>query len=947
MKKIALVILLLVGTSGALLAAEPPALINYQGVLRDALDNPLNGDHDMVFHFWTADEGGDEILIDAHTVLNGNPVTISGGLFNVALGGGVVSDGSGPGGYSSLAEVFRDYAQVFLAIEVGEEMLSPRIRVVAAGYALNASHLDGVDSTQLIRSDTSDSFTSGTLTIGAGTALDVDGTLQIDGAVTKSTTDLVANFNADLLDGNDSSSFAAATHDHVGSDITGPVAEATNADTVDGKHASDLIDTSSAAQVKSGPLTVDAGSTITSTGVTGLGTDGGGYFADSDSSGHAYVGNGDHGIRAFGSTRGGYFGDVDGSGTAEVASGDYGIRAFGNEMGGYFEDADGSGYARVGFNNWGVRGFGNGGGGYFQDLDGSGYANVGYGNRGIEAFGNVLGGKFEDIDSSGVAHVAYGDRGIEAFGSEMGGYFADADDNGYAYVGYATYGIRGYGVTAGGYFEDSDDGSFGYVGTGVYGVWAGGNSMGGFFEDRDHSGYAYLGVGDMGVKGYGNGAGGYFEDLNSSGRAYLAYGDRGIEAHGDSYGGYFSGDGPASIGIRGDGWDFGGWFHDWDSGSFTRTAYDTYKVWGVGTLDFVQNHPHDRDLAITYAAPEGDEVATYTRGTARLVNGEARVRLGETFEWVTNPDIGLTAWVTPIGDWSDLYVAERSTTELVVRSRAGAPDVEFDFIVFGLRIGFEEVTVLQEKEVEAFIPSMNSHHERYARRPDLRRYNALERYKRMYVDVTGSDAESLDVSASRALRDAIHEYDPATDPPVNELFGHDRGLEARQAGSPRRVARAASTGPRLGSDLSADDRIEAGLYSATVPDDTRDETLAEDVFPVSEAVEPGDLLALDPDEPGKLRRADTIADPGVVGIVVGDYEDVDGDLQAPVALFGLAVVKADASYGAVLAGDLLTTSPTPGHAMAAIVPTPGTVIGKALEPLETGTGTIRVVVMLR
>ena len=46
-------------------------------------------------------------------------------------------------------------------------------------------------------------------------------------------------------------------------------------------------------------------------------------------------------------------------------------------------------------------------------------------------------------------------------------------------------------------------------------------------------------------------------------------------------------------------------------------------------------------------------------------------------------------------------------------------------------------------------------------------------------------------------------------------------------------------------------------------------------------------------------------------------------------------------------GDLLTTSPTPGHAMRADDPRPGTIVGKALEPLESGTGMVRVLVMLR
>ena len=55
----------------------------------------------------------------------------------------------------------------------------------------------------------------------------------------------------------------------------------------------------------------------------------------------------------------------------------------------------------------------------------------------------------------------------------------------------------------------------------------------------------------------------------------------------------------------------------------------------------------------------------------------------------------------------------------------------------------------------------------------------------------------------------------------------------------------------------------------------------------------------------------------------------------------------DAAYGAVWPGDLLVTSPTPGHAMRADTPLPGTTLGKALESLEEGVGTIKVLVMLR
>jgi hypothetical protein len=173
----------------------------------------------------------------------------------------------------------------------------------------------------------------------------------------------------------------------------------------------------------------------------------------------------------------------------------------------------------------------------------------------------------------------------------------------------------------------------------------------------------------------------------------------------------------------------------------------------------VQNHPISSDRVIVYAAPEGDEVATYTRGRARLSDGKARVELGETFQWVTNPDIGLTAHLTPRGPCHGLYVASLTTSEMVVRElESGTSDVAFDFLVYGLRIGFEDVSIVQEKQVEAYIPSMAAHKERYQRYPELRQYSALERFKMMRSSI-GEPA--TDMSASEILRNSVIEFDPA------------------------------------------------------------------------------------------------------------------------------------------------------------------------------------------
>lgn len=69
---------------------------------------------------------------------------------------------------------------------------------------------------------------------------------------------------------------------------------------------------------------------------------------------------------------------------------------------------------------------------------------------------------------------------------------------------------------------------------------------------------------------------------------------------------------------------------------------------------------------------------------------------------------------------------------------------------------------------------------------------------------------------------------------------------------------------------------------------------------------------------------------------------------AAVALVGRVYCKVDATNDPIDVGDLLTTSPTIGHAMKAsdASRTAGTVLGKAMSPLASGTGLIPVLVAL-
>jgi hypothetical protein len=71
--------------------------------------------------------------------------------------------------------------------------------------------------------------------------------------------------------------------------------------------------------------------------------------------------------------------------------------------------------------------------------------------------------------------------------------------------------------------------------------------------------------------------------------------------------------------------------------------------------------------------------------------------------------------------------------------------------------------------------------------------------------------------------------------------------------------------------------------------------------------------------------------------------------RMPIALLGKTYCKVDARFGAIEVGDLLTTSPTPGHAMKTNDPFRafGAVIGKALRPLTEGQGLIPILIALQ
>ncbi|MFQ5668659.1 MAG: hypothetical protein ACE5I7_19825, partial [Candidatus Binatia bacterium] len=128
-----------------------------------------------------------------------------------------------------------------------------------------------------------------------------------------------------------------------------------------------------------------------------------------------------------------------------------------------------------------------------------------------------------------------------------------------------------------------------------------------------------------------------------------------------------------------------------------------------------------------------------------------------------------------------------------------------------------------------------------------------------------------------------------------------------------------------------------------------------DMVPVDGEVsqyEPGDVLVIGPRGRLVLSRAPyTTAVAGVYstkpGFIGGNGADGAIPGSIPLALAGVVPVKVSAENGPIVPGDLLTTSSVAGHAMKAVNPAPGTILGKALGRLETGTGVVDALVVLQ
>lgn len=152
--------------------------------------------------------------------------------------------------------------------------------------------------------------------------------------------------------------------------------------------------------------------------------------------------------------------------------------------------------------------------------------------------------------------------------------------------------------------------------------------------------------------------------------------------------------------------------------------------------------------------------------------------------------------------------------------------------------------------------------------------------------------------------------------------------------------------------VSSDGTVSVGVLQINGAD------LAEPFKVSAHNLAKGTVVIIDEKNPGELKVSESAYDKRVAGILSGANGVHTGiclkqqgfnDVGQNVALSGRVYALADASYGAIRPGDLLTTSDTPGHCMRVTdhSKAQGAIVGKAMSGLSQGKGMVLVLVSLQ
>ena len=129
------------------------------------------------------------------------------------------------------------------------------------------------------------------------------------------------------------------------------------------------------------------------------------------------------------------------------------------------------------------------------------------------------------------------------------------------------------------------------------------------------------------------------------------------------------------------------------------------------------------------------------------------------------------------------------------------------------------------------------------------------------------------------------------------------------------------------------------------------------VFGDRSTYEPGDVIAIDPSYPGRFLKSVTPYSRLVAGVfstqpgLLGRRSNANRNNRAdevPMAMMGIVPTKVTTENGSIEPGDLLVSSSVPGYAMKGTDKEllTGSVLGKALAPLKSGSGIIQALITL-
>jgi hypothetical protein len=171
------------------------------------------------------------------------------------------------------------------------------------------------------------------------------------------------------------------------------------------------------------------------------------------------------------------------------------------------------------------------------------------------------------------------------------------------------------------------------------------------------------------------------------------------------------------------------------------------------------------------------------------------------------------------------------------------------------------------------------------------------------------------------------------------------------------IHRLGQPGINLGIQPNGDAYLR-GTMNCKVLTITGGADIAEPFQMSSSEIPKGSVVVIDEENPGHLKLSTQAYDARVAGVISGAngikpgislHQDGAVEGGENVALSGRVYVQADATFGAIKPGDLLTTSTTRGHAMKVgdAAKAQGAILGKAMSGLKEGTGMVLVLVTLQ